>query len=115
MLASTAPNSEVLRGLERELEEVVGHPMDPDALRAKIRICNRDRKPIRRPREMRNRGRGGLISLQMQHVVKCSMIMDESEHTALLERLMQRLESRGVTADDSVRLHLSARERQELR
>jgi bcr-type benzoyl-CoA reductase subunit C len=98
---------ESLTGLKGELEEVVGHPVDPEALRASIRIFNRNRQLTRRLYELRKQGRSGLTSLQMQHIVKSSMIMDKAEHTALLEPLVQHVESLGSRAGDDVRLHLS--------
>ncbi len=98
---------ESLTGLKGELEEVVGHPVDPEALRASIRVFNRNRQLMRRLYELRKQGRSGLTSLQMQHIVKSSMIMDKAEHTVLLEPLVQHVESLGARAGDDVRLHLS--------
>lgn len=98
---------ESLTGLKGELEEVVGHLVDPEALRASIRLFNHNRQLIRRLYELRKQGRCELTSLQMQHIVKSSMIMDKAEHNALLEPLVKHVESLGARADDHVRLHLS--------
>jgi benzoyl-CoA reductase subunit C len=98
---------ESLTGLKGELEGLVGHPIDPEAIRASIRIFNRNRQLIRRLYELRKQGRSGLTSMQMQHIVKSSMIMEKAEHTALLEKLLEHVESLGARADDGVRLHLS--------
>src|SRR3984957_8220405 len=98
---------ESLTGLKGELEEVVGHPVDPESLRASIRIFNRNRQLIRRLYEMRKQGRSGLTSLQMQHIVKSSMIMEKGEHTALLEGLGTHVGGLAARPEDGVRLHLS--------
>jgi bcr-type benzoyl-CoA reductase subunit C len=98
---------ESLTGLQGELEGLAGHSVDPEALRASIRIFNRNRQLIRRLYELRKQGRSGLSSMQMQHIVKSSMIMEKGEHTALLEKLLEHVESLGARADDGVRLHLS--------
>jgi benzoyl-CoA reductase subunit C len=98
---------ESLTGLKGELEGLVGHPIDPEAIRASIRIFNRNRQLIRRLYELRKQGRSGLTSMQMQHIVKSSMIMEKAEHTALLEKLLEHVESLGARTDDGVRLHLS--------
>jgi benzoyl-CoA reductase subunit C len=98
---------ESLSGLKRELEEVVGHPVGDDALRDSIRLFNRNRQLVRRLYELRKLGRSGLSSLQMQHIVKSSMVMDKADHNALLESLLAYIESHASRRPDGVRLHLS--------
>ena len=98
---------ESLTGLKRELEEVVGHPVADEALRDSIRLFNRNRQLVRRLYELRKLGRSGLSSLQMQHIVKSSMIMDKADHNALLESLLAYIESHAARRPDGVRLHLS--------
>jgi benzoyl-CoA reductase subunit C len=98
---------ESLSGLKRELEEVVGHPVEDDALHDSIRLFNRNRQLIRKLYELRKLGRSGLSSMQMQHIVKSSMIMDKADHNALLESLLSYIESHAARRPDGVRLHLS--------
>jgi benzoyl-CoA reductase/2-hydroxyglutaryl-CoA dehydratase subunit BcrC/BadD/HgdB len=98
---------ESFAGLKRELEELAGHAIEADALHASIRLFNRNRQMIRRIYELRRLGRIALTSRQMQHIVKSSMVMDKAEHNALLERLLQHLESASALKQRGVRLHLS--------
>jgi benzoyl-CoA reductase subunit C len=98
---------ESLTGLKRELEEVVGHPVEDGALRDSIRLFNKNRQLTRRLYELRKRGLSGLTSMQMQHIVKSSMIMDKAEHNALLVPLLAHIESRAMRKQQGVRLHLS--------
>jgi bcr-type benzoyl-CoA reductase subunit C len=98
---------ESLAGLKHELEEVVGHPVGDDALHASIRLFNKNRQMIRRLYDLRRQGRTSLTSLQMQHIVKSSMIMDKSQHNALLETLLDEVEQEVPSKRHGVRLHLS--------
>jgi len=98
---------ESFAGLRREMEELAGHPVDDDALRASIKLFNENRQLIRRIYELRKEGKAGLSSRQMQSIVKSSMIMDKAQHNALLRRLLQQLEARTTPATADVRLHLS--------
>jgi benzoyl-CoA reductase subunit C len=98
---------ESLAGLKHELEEVVGHPVADDALHASIRLFNRNRQMIRRLYDLRRQGRTALTSMQMQHIVKSSMIMDKAQHNALLETLLDEVEQEVPPKQRGVRLHLS--------
>jgi bcr-type benzoyl-CoA reductase subunit C len=98
---------ESLAGLKHELEEVVGHPVGDDALHASIRLFNKNRQMIRRLYDLRRQGRTTLTSMQMQHIVKSSMIMDKAQHNALLERLLDEVEQEVPSKRRGVRLHLS--------
>ena len=98
---------ESLSGLKRELEEVVGHLVENDALHESILLFNKNRQLIRRIYELRKQGRSELTSMQMQHIVKSSMIMDKARHNALLEPLLAHIESRKMQPQRGVRLHLS--------
>lgn len=93
--------------LREELEEFIGEPVSDEAMQASIRVFNRNRALIRRLYEIRKSGRAPLSSVEMQHVVKSSMIMDKAEHTALLETLVALFEDSRVAPDTNVRLHLS--------
>jgi benzoyl-CoA reductase subunit C len=98
---------ESLAGLKHELEEVVGHPVGDDALHASIRLFNKNRQMIRRLYDLRRQGRTTLTSMQMQHIVKSSMIMDKAQHNALLETLLDEVEQEVPSKRRGVRLHLS--------
>jgi benzoyl-CoA reductase subunit C len=98
---------ESLAGLKHELEEVVGHPVGDDALHASIRLFNKNRQMIRRLYDLRRQGRTSLTSMQMQHIVKSSMIMDKAQHNALLETLLDEVEQEVPSKRRGVRLHLS--------
>jgi benzoyl-CoA reductase subunit C len=98
---------ESLAGLKHELEEVVGHPVGDDALHASIRLFNKNRQMIRRLYDLRRQGRTTLTSMQMQHIVKSSMIMDKAQHNAQLETLLDEVEQEVPSKRRGVRLHLS--------
>lgn len=94
--------------LRAELEDFVGAPVSDEALQRSIRLFNRNRGLIRRIYEMRKRGVAPLGSVEMQHVVKSSMIMDKAEHTELLEQLLAHYEKTApAPSTRNVRLHLS--------
>lgn len=93
--------------LRAELEDFVGAPVADDALHRSIRLFNRNRGLIRRLYEMRKTGVAPLGSVEMQHVVKSSMIMDKAEHTELLEALVRHFDAAPAKPSRNVRLHLS--------
>jgi len=93
--------------LKAELEDFVDAPVSDDALHASIRLFNRNRGLIRRLYDMRKTGAAPLGSVEMQHVVKSSMIMDKAEHTELLEQLVRHDEQARPVPTRNVRLHLS--------
>jgi bcr-type benzoyl-CoA reductase subunit C len=98
---------ETFAGLKSELEDLVGHEVTDDALRASIRLFNKNRQMLRRLYELRASGRVGITARQMQGLVKSSMIMDKAEHNALLEQLIAHIELAPPPATDGVRVHLS--------
>ncbi len=93
--------------LRAELEDFIGRPIEDEALRASIRLFNRNRQLLRKLYDMRTAGKASLSARQIQHVVKSSMIMDKAEHTALLEQLISRIELSPGPQRSGVRLHLS--------
>lgn len=98
---------ESLGGLKGELEDLVGHKVSDDDLRASIRTFNKNRQMLRRLYELRRQGRAGLTARQMQYVVKSSMIMDKADHNALVEPLLAEIEAKANETPRGVRLHLS--------
>ena len=93
--------------LKAELEDFIGAPVSDNALHASIRLFNRNRGLIRRLYDMRKTGAAPLGSVEMQHVVKSSMIMDKAEHTELLKQLVRHYEQARPVPTSNVRLHLS--------
>ena len=77
-----------LRRLIEGIEDELGVSIDENALRASIALFNRNRQLIRELYDLRRDGRVTISSLNMQHVVKSSMILDKAEHNAMLETLL---------------------------
>lgn len=92
--------------LWKELEALIGQPIQPEKVQASIRLFNRNRALIRELYDLRRAGEIALTGRQMQDIVKSSMVMDRAQHTALLEKLVAALERRGPPAD-AVRVFLS--------
>ncbi|MGE0231072.1 MAG: 2-hydroxyacyl-CoA dehydratase subunit D [Flavobacteriaceae bacterium] len=95
---------EVLKG---ELEEFLGRKVSDEAMHASTKIFNRNRQMIRKLYEMRKSGAVSLSAVEMQHVVKSSMIMDKADHNELLERLLAYVEANPEPEPKGIRLHLS--------
>ena len=93
--------------LKREIEAVVGATVTADALAASIRLFNENRRLLRELYSLRRSGRLRITASEMQVLVKSSMVMDVQEHSALLRRLLGRLDSTAAANADLVRLHLS--------
>lgn len=94
------------RQLWKELEDLVGHPISPEAVQASIRIYNQNRALIRELYQLRREGRSGISGRQLQLIVKASMVMDPAEHTALLEQLIGQLNALPAVTR-GVRVYLS--------
>ncbi len=86
---------QTFRQLQIELETLVGQPILEESVRASIRLFNRNRSLIRQLYEMRRNGEVALTSRQMQNIVKSSMVMDKSQHTALMEKLVAQVHMQG--------------------
>lgn len=98
---------ETFAGLKEGLEEMIGGTIDDDAIRASIRLFNRNRQLLRRLYEMRRSGAANVTAAQMQLAVKSSMVMDKAAHNALLEQLIAQLEATAATRQRGVRVYLS--------
>lgn len=77
-----------LRRLIEGVEEELGVSIDEDRLRVSIGVFNENRRLIRELYELRRAGAVRLSSLELQYIVKSSMIMDKAEHSALLAELV---------------------------
>lgn len=96
-----------IEDLKREIETVLDVVVTPEALAASIRLFNRNRGLLRQLYDLRRSGRARIAAGEMQALVKSSMVMDVEEHTALLERLLGRLDPVAESPADLVRLHVS--------
>jgi benzoyl-CoA reductase subunit C len=77
----------LIEGVEEELAVVI----DEDKLRSSIKIFNENRQLTRELYDLRRVGAAGISSLEMQSVIKSSMVMDKAEHTALLRDLVAQI------------------------
>jgi benzoyl-CoA reductase subunit C len=93
--------------LRGELEDFIGNKVTDAALHDAIRDFNRNRALIRKLYDMRKTGAASIGSVDMQHVVKSSMIMDKAEHSDLVAALIDSFDDAAAKADRNVRLHLS--------
>jgi len=96
-----------LRRLIEGLEEQLDVSMDEDALRASIRLFNENRRLIRQLYDLRRQGAIALTSVQMQHIVKSSMVMDKAAHTAALRELVASVAAGPSPARGAARVYLS--------
>jgi benzoyl-CoA reductase subunit C len=93
----------LIEGIEEELDVVI----DEDRLRASIRLFNENRRLIRELYDLRRAGAIRLSSLEMQHVVKSSMVMDKGAHNALLSELVAAVKTKGAGSRTGVPVYLS--------
>jgi benzoyl-CoA reductase subunit C len=98
---------ETFAQLEAALEELVGHPIDAAAIRASIRLFNRNRALLRELYDLRRTGAARITAHQMQSAVQSSMVMDKATHTNLLEQLIPALTSGPRPPDGGIRIYLS--------
>jgi benzoyl-CoA reductase subunit C len=80
--------------LWKELEALTGREVSADAVRASIRLFNRNRSQMRSLYEMRRKGEVAISGRDMQAVVKSAMVMDRQEHVELMDRLISDLPRR---------------------
>lgn len=92
--------------LWKELEALTGAPVSAEAVRASIRLFNRNRAQMRALYDLRRRGEAAISGRAMQAVVKSSMVMDREEHVGLMDRLLRDLPRR-APGRGSVPLYLS--------
>ena len=92
--------------LWKELEALTAAPVAADAVRASIRLFNRNRAQMRALYDLRRRGEVAISGRAMQAVVKSSMVMDRQEHVDLMDRLLEDLPRR-APGRGSVPLYLS--------
>jgi benzoyl-CoA reductase subunit C len=98
---------ETFAGLKEGLEEMIGHAISDDAIRASTALFNRNRQLLRRLYDLRRAGIARITAKRMQHAVKSSMVMDKAMHNALLEDLVTELEASRNKSPKGVRVYLS--------
>ena len=97
----------VLRRLTAALEQTLGVTITEDALRKSIALFNENRQLIRHLYRLRRNGEIKLSSMEMQHIVKSSMVMDKATHNQLLRQLTQDLQGSGDGHAGRVPVYLS--------
>ena len=107
MSDSWAPRKtlEMMAAFRAEFECFTGRTIDDDALRGSIAAQNANRRLLRHLFDERQAGRADFTPVQLRDFVMSSMIMDPSEHTALLRDIIAAA-PRGER-DRRVRVHLS--------
>lgn len=98
---------QILRRLTTALEETVGVEVTEEALRESIALFNENRGLIRDLYARRKRGEISLTSMEMQHIVKSSMVMDKATHNQLLRELTQQLQDSPRAPSGKVPVYLS--------
>jgi benzoyl-CoA reductase subunit C len=98
---------ETFQQLKREFEDLIGFTISPQALRASIKIFNKNRALIRRLYELRKNGRLAMSASELQHIVKSSMVMDKETHTRWLEELLQAIAAKPPARPYGVPIYLS--------
>lgn len=98
---------ETFAGLKEGLEEMIGHTISDEAIRASTALFNKNRQLLRRLYELRRSGVAKITAKKMQLAVKSSMVMDKATHNALLEELVTELEASRDKMPKGVRVYLS--------
>jgi benzoyl-CoA reductase subunit C len=88
-----------IEGVEEELDVTI----DEDLLRAAIVAFNENRQLIRELYDLRRGGQVRITSLEMQHVIKSSMVMDKATHSGLLKQLVAAVKSGRATGGHRAR------------
>jgi len=85
---------------KENVEKVTGNKVTDEGLRNSIRLYNKGRALMRELYQMRREGNAALSPMQMQDIVKSSMVMDKEEHNALLEELVPKVRANKVNRDE---------------
>jgi len=91
----------------RGVEQMLDTEITDDALWSAIHLFNQNRSLIREIYDLRRRNPDLLTAVELQTIVKSSMIMDKTEHTGLLQRVVSGLRERAPGQDRSVRVFVS--------
>ena len=97
--------AEMMAAFRAEFESFTGHPVGDAALRAAIAAHNADRQLLRSLFDARQAGQAEFTPVQLQDLVKSSMVMDPRDHLPLLQNIVAATPQAG--RDRRVRVHLS--------
>ena len=97
----------VLRRLTTALEQTLNVTITEDSLRNSIALFNENRQLIRHLYAQRREGSIKLSSMEMQHIVKSSMIMDKATHNELIKQLTNDLQGTGDKHVGRIPVYLS--------
>lgn len=90
--------------MKSEIEQLLGHPIDVQALRCSIAVYNENRRLLRTLYDLR-RGAPWLISaVEVCCVVKAGTVLPPEEHNRLLQELLALLPQRETKPQDKVRV-----------
>ena len=99
--------SETIAKSRRGVERMLDAPISDDALWDTIRLFNRNRSLVREIYGLRRRDPELLTGVELQTIVKSSMIMDKADHTALLETILGELRGQSAAPERRLRLFVS--------
>jgi len=74
--------------LKEHVESLTGVTVTKEKLLSSIRLYNRGRELMRELYQLRRDGNDTLNPVQMQNIIKASMVMPKEEHNSLLEQLV---------------------------
>lgn len=93
--------------LWKELEALTGHAITSDQAIASMKLFNRNRAQMRELYDLRRTGSASISGRNIQMVVKSSMVMDKSDHVALMDRLLQSLKGSPRDRGSALPVYLS--------
>ncbi len=99
--------SETIAKSRRGVERMLDTPITDEALWDTIRLFNRNRSLIRDIYALRRRDPELLTGVELQTIVKSSMVMDKADHTELLEAVLVVLRARSQGPERRLRLFVS--------
>ncbi|MDE3076931.1 MAG: 2-hydroxyacyl-CoA dehydratase, partial [Chloroflexota bacterium] len=82
-----------LQAFQKSLEEWTGQPITTEALDHAVDVYNTNRRLLRQIFELRRAKHPPVSGLDAMYLALSSQMMDKTEHNALLEKLLQRLQS----------------------
>jgi benzoyl-CoA reductase/2-hydroxyglutaryl-CoA dehydratase subunit BcrC/BadD/HgdB len=94
-----------MRSFVTELGALGGAPITDEKLIASITLFNEGRRLLRNALVARRGGDASFTSVELQILIKSSMVMDRAEHNALLAAVLR--QRRPAARDGRVRVHLS--------
>lgn len=90
--------------LKSDIEALLGHPVDPDALRQSIAVYNENRRLLRELYAVKRESPWLISAVESSSVVKAGTVLPPEEHNRLLQDILAQLPQREVKAQDKVRV-----------